>query len=402
MTTPERAELAPILTPARREDATFMALALRQARKAYGRTSPNPMVGTVLVKDGVVIGQGYHRRAGQDHGEVAAFKDARIRGNDVRGSTVYVNLEPCCHHARTPPCTDACIEAGVARVVAGMVDPDPRVSGQGLFRLFDAGIEVTVGVLGEPSRRLNAPFVTRILHGRPHVTVKVAMSLDGRMATRSGASFPLTGGEARRRVHVLRDRVDAILVGRGTVAQDNPRLTCRLPYALAGNLGPRDPVRVVLDPELNTPLDAAIFQLADTGESRATTAVVVALDAEIDAGKIAVLDGLQVQVLRCPRVDGHFDLRQLLAMLADNELSSVLVEGGATTITRFMEAELVDAWIAHVAPVFIGGQGAPAPLLGLGAETLEDVRRLDGILITHLGPDVELAAPVMGDVYGLG
>ncbi len=403
MTTISHPELEPILSPERREDATFMELALQQARRAYGRTTPNPMVGTVIVRDGVVLGRGYHRHAGQDHGEVAAIKDARTRGNDVRGATLYTNLEPCCHHARTPPCTDACINAGIARVVSGIVDPNPKVSGQGLFTLFDAGIEVTVGVMGDRCRALNAPFITRFTKGRPHVTVKVAMSLDGRIATRTGASFPLTGDQARRRVHVLRDRVDAILVGRRTIELDDPRLTCRLPFALAGDNGPRDPVRVILDPELRCPLDAKIFQLVATGESLATTAVVIAEDANPDAAKLAVLEGLQIQIIRCPRGEnGRLDLPALLKTLADNDLSAVLVEGGATTITEFVEADLVDAWIAHVAPVLIGGEGAPSPLAGLGAENLADVRRLTGIQMRQLGPDIELAAPVMGDVYGLG
>lgn len=399
----QRADLAPILTPLRPEDLTFMELALRQARKAYGRTSVNPMVGTVIVKDGVVLGQGYHRKIGQDHGEVAAFKDARLRGNDVRGATVYTNLEPCCHHGRTPPCTDACLEAGVARVVAGMVDPNPVVSGQGLFKLFDAGIEVSVGALEDRCQRLNAPYVTRTMHARPHVTVKVAMSLDGKIATRSGESFPLTGDEARRRVHVLRDRVDAIVVGRGTVAQDDPRLTCRLPYALAGDDGPRDPVRIVLDPELRCPLDAKVFRLVENGESAAPTAVVVAEDAAIDEARLAVLAGLQVQVLRCPRLPGgSLDLAALLRRLAEMELTSVLVEGGGHTIARFVESNLVDAWIAHIAPVLIGGESAPSPLMGAGVENLDAMARLQDVQITQLGADVELAVPVGGHVYGLG
>jgi diaminohydroxyphosphoribosylaminopyrimidine deaminase / 5-amino-6-(5-phosphoribosylamino)uracil reductase len=396
-------ELEPILRPARREDAVFMELALRQARHAYGRTTPNPMVGSIIVRDGVVIGRGYHRCVGQDHGEVSALKDARTRGNDVRGATLYTNLEPCCHHARTPPCTEACINAGIARVVSGIVDPNPQVGGQGLFALFDAGIEVTVNVLPDACRQLNAPFITRFHHGRPHVTVKVAQSLDGRIATRSGSSFPLTGDAARRRVHVLRDRVDAILVGRRTVEIDNPRLTCRLPFALAGDNGPRDPVRIVLDPDLRTPLDATIFQLVDTGESLATTAVVVAEDLDIEPAKTAVLEALQVEVIRCPRDEKRgLDLAALLRTLAESDLSSVLVEGGSATITGFVEAGLVDAWIAHVAPVLIGGDGAPSPLAGLGAENLDDIQRLSGIHVRNLGPDVELAAPVLGDVYGLG
>jgi diaminohydroxyphosphoribosylaminopyrimidine deaminase/5-amino-6-(5-phosphoribosylamino)uracil reductase len=403
MTCADASALRQILAPSRPEDAGFMRLALDEARKACGRTSPNPVVGTIIVKDGVILGQGHHLRAGLDHGEVAALRDVRARGNDPHGATVYVNLEPCCHYARTPPCTEACLEAGVARVVASMVDPDPRVSGKGLALLHDAGIVVTVGVLEDEARALNAPFLTRISLGRPHVTVKVAMSLDGRIATTSGESFPLTGSRARERVHQLRDRMDAILVGRGTIDMDNPRLTCRLPEDVAGDGGPNDPVRIVIDPDLRCDLGSKVFHLHADGDSPVPTVLVMAHDAVIDPERLATLDALKVQVLRSHRGDaGRLDLAQLLRSLVEMNLSSVLLEGGTDTISGFYEAGLVDAWIAHVAPVLIGGEGAPAPLTGVGVASLEGLEKIRGVKVTRLGDDIELAAPVAGDVYGIG
>ena len=246
-------------------------------------------------------------------------------------------------------------------------------------------------------------FLTRISLGRPHVTVTVAMSLDGRIATAGGESFPLTGEAARTRVHQLRDRVDAILVGRGTVAIDNPRLTCRIPQELAGDGGPCDPVRVVLDPKLLSDISAQIYHLKAQGISQAPTVVVVAEDVEIDPARLVAFDQLEVQVLRCPRGgDGRLMLARLLEMLGEMNLSSLLVEGGSETITGFYEAGVVDAWIAHVAPVLIGGEGSPVPLNGEGAASLEELKKVRGVRVTRLGDDIELAAPVAGDVYGLG
>ena len=396
-------ELLARLTPATERDPHFMREALAQARLAYGRTSPNPMVGSVIVAaDGAILGRGFHRRAGADHGEIAALKDARRNGHDPRGATLYVNLEPCSFHGRTPPCADACVEAGLARVVVGVVDPHPRVSGQGIARLLAAGVAVTCWVLEGDCRRLNAPFFTQVLHQRPHVTAKVAMSLDGKIATRSGDSFPLTGAEARERVHMLRDRIDAILVGRRTAALDNPRLTCRVAPERAAWGGPRAPPRIILDPELRLPLDLQVFQLQAHGQSDAPTLLVVDEDTAIPRDHQQALDDLGVSVIGSPRLgDGRLDVPAMLKQLVDHNINSVLIEGGGTTLALALAAGCVDAWIAHVAPVLIGGAEAPTPLDGLGAATLADAIRLTGARVTPLGQDVEIAAPVAGDVYGL-
>jgi diaminohydroxyphosphoribosylaminopyrimidine deaminase/5-amino-6-(5-phosphoribosylamino)uracil reductase len=230
----------------------FMRLAIRLARRGLGRTSPNPMVGAVLTRGEEVVGQGYHPRLGKEHAEIRAIRDA---GDDVRGATLYVNLEPCNHHGRTGPCARAIVEAGIRRVVIGMKDPNPLVNGKGIAALRRRGVEVTTGVLEQECRRLNEAFVCYITEGRPFVTFKSAITLDGRVAARTGDSRWVTGEEARREGHRLRAAHDAIMVGVGTVLIDNPTLTCR------GVRG-RDPVRVVVDSRLRTPPDAAVVTAA--------------------------------------------------------------------------------------------------------------------------------------------
>lgn len=401
MTLTDDPVLSEVYGSQRPNDVRFMQLALAQARNGCGRTSPNPAVGCVIVRGDRILGQGYHARVGFDHAEVAAIKDARARGESLAGSTLYVTLEPCCSHGRTPPCTDAILKHGVARVVAAMVDPDARMQGRGLKRLHDAGVAVTCGVLEAEARSINAPFTTRILQGRPHVTAKVAMSLDGRIATRSGDSFPLTGERAREVVHVLRDRIDVILVGRGTVEQDDPRLTCRLDPEKAGGGGPRDPVRVVVDPQLNLATSHRIFQWRRQGLSDAPTWV-LADEAVSRSDKARTLDGLGVEVIACPRLaQGGLDLSWAMAELARRELCSVLVEGGGVTLAHFFEASLIDAWVAHIAPVLIGGERARSPLEGLGVASLDGAQRLSGARTRLLGDDIEIAVPVAGALYGL-
>ncbi len=394
-------DLTAILAPERAEDAHFMGMALDEARMAWGRTSPNPMVGAVLVRDGRAVARGHHVRAGLDHGEVAALKDARERGVDPRGCVLYVNLEPCCVFGRTPPCTDALLDAGLSRVVAAMIDPSPRVQGRGLALLHAAGVEVTCGVLEGVARAFNAPFVTLTTLGRPHVTAKVAMSLDGKIATRTGDSFPMTGEEARRSVHKLRDRVDAILVGRVTAQRDDPRLTCRLSPGEAGPGGPRDPTRVLIDPELRLSPEAALLRLHASGLSTAQTWVIAASDV-VERGH--TLDAAGVEVIPCPRQEGSpaLDLGILMEILARREICSLLVEGGGETLAGFARAGLIDAWIAHIAPILVGGRQAQSPLAGLGVAGLGEAIKARGPLrVRRLGDDIEIAAAVAGDVYGL-
>lgn len=395
-------DLAARMAPPQPQDAGWMQRALELARRGLGRTGLNPSVGCVLVHEqGQSLGEGWTQPGGRPHAETQAIEDAQRRGASIQGCTAYVTLEPCSHHGQTPPCCLALHLAGVARVVVALLDPDPRVGGRGLRYLLDHGVQVTCGVLAQEAWRVHLPFMTRVLLGRPYVIAKVAMSLDGRIATRSGASFPLTGAAARQRVHVLRDRVDAILVGRGTVTQDDPRLTCRLPRELAGQGGPRDPHRLVLDPTLQAPATSQIFGLQRRKRSSAPTTVLVA-QGEGSAQRRQALQEEGARLLEVPRGgDGGLDLVYTLERLIPLGISSILVEGGGATLASFHEAKLIDAWVAHIAPALIGGQGAVSPLSGQGAHGLEGVARLSWRGMQRLGEDIELLAAVQSDVYGL-
>src|SRR5690554_241044 len=310
-------------------DREFMAQAIALARQAEGRTRPNPMVGCVIVRDGQVIGRGFHVRAGEDHAEIAAIKDA---GGDVEGADLFVNLEPCSHFNRTPPCSDAIIRHKIARVVVGTIDPNPRVSGRGVSRLHDASIDVVQGVLDAESRALNAPFFKHITTAMPWVVAKWAMTLDGKIAASTGESRWTTGKPARERVHQLRDRLDAILVGTGTLLADDPRLTCRLDVG-------RDPVRFVLDASLKSSPELNIYNLKN---SNAPTCVFCAEDADATRAD-ALRARTNVEVIPVARnALGNLDLRQVLHAIAARDLLSVLVEGGASLHGALFDEGLVD------------------------------------------------------------
>ncbi|MCL6635390.1 MAG: bifunctional diaminohydroxyphosphoribosylaminopyrimidine deaminase/5-amino-6-(5-phosphoribosylamino)uracil reductase RibD, partial [Peptococcaceae bacterium] len=334
-------------------DRHYMRMALELAGRARGRTSPNPMVGAVVVKDGKVVGSGYHLRAGTPHAEVHALNEA---GEKARGATLYVTLEPCCHYGRTGPCSEAVIGAGIARVVVAMTDPNPKVAGGGIKRLREAGIEVTLGVLEEEARELNEVFIKYITTGRPFVVAKAAMSLDGKIATRSGRSKWITGPEARAYGHQLRDWYDAIMVGIGTVLADDPSLTARLP----GGKG-RDPVRVILDSRARIPLNAGVL----TRRSGAPT--IIAATAAAPQAKLAALRRAGARVLVVndgPRVD----LAGLMKLLAEQEITSVLIEGGSGVHGSALAAGIVDKVAWFIAPRIIGGREAPGPVGGEGVD----------------------------------
>ncbi|RAL24693.1 bifunctional diaminohydroxyphosphoribosylaminopyrimidine deaminase/5-amino-6-(5-phosphoribosylamino)uracil reductase RibD [Lujinxingia litoralis] len=361
-------------------DAAYMAQAIELARRAEGRTRPNPLVGCVIVRDGEIIGRGYHARAGEDHAEVAAIKDA---GGDVAGAELYVNLEPCSHHNRTPPCSDALIAHKIRRVVVGTIDPNPRVSGRGIRRLRAAGLEVVHGVLDQESQALNAPFFKYITTGLPRVVAKWAMTLDGKIAASGGDSRWITGDIARQRVHELRNRLDAILVGTGTLLADDPKLTCRL-------AGGRDPVRFVLDADLVASPELAIFNLVD---SPAPTWVICADDAD-PARAEALRARHNVDLISVARDDsGRLDARQVLQAIASKELLSVLVEGGAGLHGTLFDQGLIDEVYAFVAPKLIGGSG-PSPLGGAGLELMSQAVTLDGLSLEQLGDDLLLRGDI--------
>jgi diaminohydroxyphosphoribosylaminopyrimidine deaminase/5-amino-6-(5-phosphoribosylamino)uracil reductase len=350
-------------------DTRWMELALQRAHLAVGRTAPNPSVGAVLVRDGVVIGSGFTQPVGGPHAEIEALSAAVAAGHDPRGATMYATLEPCCHHGRTAPCTDALIEAGVARVVVGTLDSFPAMQGKGLARLRGVGIAVELGVCAQACERLVRGFTRSLDHGLPEVTCKVATSLDGRIATVDGQSQWITGDLARADGHRLRARHDAILVGIGTALADDPRLTCRVMQGV-------DPVPVVLDTELRLPTDAKLL----TG---ARAAVVICAD---DAPERR----LSADIVRVPRssVGSGVDIGAALSVLAGRGLHRVLVEGGGQVHRSLLDARLVDTLHVYVGSVVVPG-GLPW-LAGPPLGNLDDALRLGAPEVTSLGDDVRL------------
>ncbi|HPK00135.1 MAG TPA: bifunctional diaminohydroxyphosphoribosylaminopyrimidine deaminase/5-amino-6-(5-phosphoribosylamino)uracil reductase RibD, partial [Candidatus Hydrogenedentes bacterium] len=343
------------------------------AARGRGRTSPNPMVGCVIVRDGAVIGEGYHARAGEPHAEVLAVEAAQ---GDLTGATVYVSLEPCSHVGRTPPCADLLLEKRPARIVVAMSDPNPRVSGEGIRRLRQAGLEVDVGVLEDEARALNEAFVKYITTGMPFVICKAAMTLDGKIATHTGHSRWVTSEESRRRVHELRSCVDAILVGSRTVMLDDPSLTTRLESGEG-----RDPIRIILDADDYLDEKRRVFEV----ESPAPTWVVLPEDRGCDRAD---------EVLHVRRGGDGFDLRHLMALLGEREITSVLIEGGGTTHASAFEAGIVDKVMFFVAPKIIGGRDAITAVEGEGVATMDEAVLLERMTAERVGDDLLIEAYV--------
>ncbi len=357
--------------PPRSEAESFMRLALREAEKGLGRTRPNPAVGALLVRGGEVVARGHHARAGGPHAAVVALRRAGAR---ARGADLYTTLEPCNHWGKTPPCALAVIEAGVRRVFVGSRDPNPAVNGRGLARLRRAGVELVTGVLRADCDALLAPFARFITSGRPFVTLKAAITLDGKLAASSGDSRWVTGEKARAEVHALRHRADAVLVGAGTARADDPLLTARLPRGRG-----RDPTRVVLDTRLELPSSLKLFH----PHSDAPTLVATA--AEVD-GRPA-LPG--VELLRCREAGGRIDLQDLLSQLGARGLTHLLVEGGAKVHASFLADRLVDRVMVYVAPRILGG--GLEWLSGVGPERMSDALQLDRLEVRRVGEDLLVA-----------
>ncbi|MFA7494961.1 MAG: bifunctional diaminohydroxyphosphoribosylaminopyrimidine deaminase/5-amino-6-(5-phosphoribosylamino)uracil reductase RibD [Acidithiobacillus sp.] len=330
------------------QDALFMAEALRQAELGLLTTHPNPRVGAVVVKEGVIIGRGSHRFAGEAHAEVFALSEA---GAAAQGSTVYITLEPCSHHGRTPPCVDALLHAGVSRVVAAALDPNPLVAGRGIERLRAHGVQVDVGCLQESSEALNPGFFMRMRQGRPWMRMKQAMSLDGAVALGNGQSQWLTGPSARADVQHERAKVSAVMVGIGTLLADNPRLAPRLVPQPR-----RYPVKVILDAQLRTPHDAAVFA------SEGAVWIFHAPDAR--AERREVLQNAGAVLLSCASHKGRLDWAAVMQSLADREINEVLVEAGTGLASTLLAAGLVDEWLLYVAPMLLGKGAMPALSVG--------------------------------------
>ena len=364
-----------------------MRLALRLARRAYGRTSPNPLVGAVLVKRGQVIGQGWHHRAGQPHAEIEALRDAARRGFSPKGATLHVTLEPCSTFGRTPPCTQAIVDAGIREVVVAATDPNPKHAGRGLELLRAQGIRVTTSVLAGEAERMNEAFNHWIVHHTPFVTVKAAMTLDGKIATAGGESKWITGERARAHGQKLRQGADAILVGIGTVLNDDPSLTVR------GIPGPRSKVqgpklrRFVLDTRARTPLTAKLV----TDEHAGLTTIIVGPSAP--KRRVAAL-AKRVRVLTAPEQEGRIDLGWLLPVLGLEGVTSLLVEGGGEVNAAFLLGGFAHRVAFFYAPLVLGGRDARRGVAGDGAKSLAQALRLTAPEWRRFGPDLFLTARV--------
>lgn len=361
-----------------RDDRFFMGMALELAEKARGRTSPNPMVGAIIVKNNRIVALGYHKRAGLEHAEAAALKKA---GRAAKGATLYVNLEPCDHYGRTPPCTEAIIKSGIKKVVAAMADPNPVNKGRGFKRLKKAGIRVVSGILKKEAARLNEFFIKYITTGRPFVIVKVAQSVDGKIATRTGESKWISSEESRQLVHKLRSQVDAIMVGANTVIKDDPLLTARVRGSGARVAG-KQPVKIVVDPELRVPPKSKIFS------KKSPAKVLIAAGKKTPKDKIKNFFPPNCEILILDEKNRRVDLNRLMGELGKKEITSVMAEGGGELIGGLVEARLVDRFLFFVAPKIIGGRHAVTSVEGQGAASVDKALKLKKVEYKTIGKDL--------------
>lgn len=359
-------------------DEIYMKLALEYAQKGCGWVNPNPMVGAVIVKDDRIIGAGYHHRYGGTHAERNALSSCT---ESPQGATLYVTLEPCCHMGKTPPCTGAIIESGIRRVVIGSFDENPLVKGKGVQILQKHKIEVTVGILQQECDKLNEVFFHFIRNKTPYVVLKYAMTMDGKIAARTGKSKWITGEAARERVQWDRHRYSGLMVGVDTILTDNPLLTCRLPDC-------KSPIRIICDTQLRTPLQAKVVQTAKQyGTILATCCT--------DDKKVRVYTEAGCEVLIVPQQDTHIDLRKLMNILGEKNMDSILVEGGGTLHWSAIKSGIVNKVQAYIAPKLFGGADAKTPIGGMGIEDPGEAFRLSPPSITMLGEDILLESQVV-------
>ncbi|URN92623.1 MAG: bifunctional diaminohydroxyphosphoribosylaminopyrimidine deaminase/5-amino-6-(5-phosphoribosylamino)uracil reductase RibD [Candidatus Pristimantibacillus lignocellulolyticus] len=350
-------------------DQFYMRLALDNARAMKGQTEPNPLVGSVIVNNNRIVGIGTHLKAGEPHAEIHAI---RMAGEQARNGTIYVTLEPCSHYGRTGPCALAIVEAGIKKVIIATLDPNPVVAGNGVKILQDAGIEVVVGVMGEESRQMNEVFNKFIVEKKPYITMKAGSTLDGKIATHTLDSKWITSDEARHDAHVLRNEHMAILVGVNTVIEDNPELTTRI-------VNGRNPIRIVLDSTLRIPLDAKLLT-----DQQAPTWIFTAQN--YDQQKKSKLEELGITVFPTTGTK-HVDLQDVVRILGEKLVSSVLIEGGGTIHAAFLENKLIDKVIIYIAPKLVGGSEAPTFLEGTGVTLMKDAVDLADLTITPVGKD---------------
>lgn len=352
-----------------------MKQALSLANLALGQVSPNPAVGALVVKDGEVVGQGYTQPPGSAHAEVMALKQA---GEKARGGMMFVTLEPCWHYGQTPPCTQAVIDAGISEVHLAMLDPNPVVAGRGEEELQREGIRTYVGELNDEAKKVNEAYVKYITTGKPFITVKFAVSLDGKIATKSGDSEWISSDESRKYVHYLRYTSDAIMAGANTVIADNPRLTCR--YAGKGGEARKQPLRVIIDARGRTSSVAQVFN--ESGKA------LLVLGESVNQEKKSAYSAVGAELMELPDKNGQMDLEILMRKLGEREITSVLVEGGGILLGSLFDANLVDKVIVFVAPIIIGGEAAKAAVAGNGVDMIKDALQLDRISSEKFGSDI--------------
>ncbi len=364
-------------------DSDYMRLALQLAQKGCGWVSPNPMVGCVIVKNGEIIGQGWHEKYGQPHAERNALSSCR---ESPEGAVMYVTLEPCCHYGKQPPCTEAILGSGIKKVFVGSSDPNPLVAGKGIQILREHGVEVTEHILKEECDRLNEVFFHYIRTRRPFVVMKYAMTMDGKIAAYTGASKWITGEPARNHVHRQRHRYRAIMAGVGTILSDDPMLTCRIDNG-------RNPIRIVCDTNLRTPITAQVVRTA----KQIPTIIAVC---HADRDKTSAFEEAGCQIIHLGEEGGHVDLRQLMEELGQREIDSVLLEGGGTLNWSALQSGIVQKVQAYLAPKLFGGQTAKTPVGGTGVPAPADAFSLKNSSVTRLGEDFLIEGEVINDVYG--
>ena len=352
-----------------------MRAALRQAKKGLGRTSPNPAVGAVIVRDGKIIASGYHKRAGWNHAEVEAL--ARIEGRGKKNDTLYVTLEPCNHHGRTPPCTEAILSSGIKKLVVGTKDPNPKVTGGGCEILTEKGVKVRTGILEAECRRLNEAFFKFAATGRPFVVAKSALTMDGWSATATGHSRWVTNEKSRQFVHRLRDRLDGVLIGVGTVLADDPMLTARLKRG-AG----KDPVRIIVDTKLRIPENARVLN------SQSSAPTLVAVGPDVTPQRLRRTERNGVINLVCPTQEGGIDLAALMDILGGMDITSLLVEGGSAIMGSMIRQRLVDKFYIFKAPKILGGNDGIPMASGPGPRKMEGCLRLRDVRVRRFGDDI--------------
>ncbi|MBP2026802.1 diaminohydroxyphosphoribosylaminopyrimidine deaminase/5-amino-6-(5-phosphoribosylamino)uracil reductase [Acetoanaerobium pronyense] len=364
-------------------DQIYMKRAIELAKKGEGYVNPNPLVGAVIVKDGKIIGEGFHRGYGKNHAEVDAFESLI---ESPIGATIYVNLEPCSHFGKTPPCANRIVAEGIKRVVIAMKDPNPLVSGNGIKILKENNIDVTVGVLEEEATKLNEIFIKYITTGIPFFIVKTAMTLDGKIASYTGDSKWITGELAREKVHKIRHRMSGIMVGIGTVLKDNPSLTTRLNMK-----DTMDPHRIIVDTSCRIPLDSKVLNL----DSKSKTIIVTTENAS--DGKIKRIKDKGAEVIILPKVNGKVDLKALAIKLGEMKIDSVLIEGGSSLNYSAFDAQIVDKVMAFIAPKIIGGVEAKTPVGGDGIKLIKDSINISCLEATKIGDDILIEGYVRKD-----